>query len=114
MNFNTLLVIETRSFHLKKLNRHISNKIIQSHYLDSVNRKIGIILPGTTVDSFSPIFSAPNYCGEFDNAGAMMSIDESLMCSFQILKPAEKKLGGMIAGRPYTPPKSKFPQKSFT
>jgi len=32
------------------------------------------------------IFSAPNYCGEFDNAGAMMSVDESLMCSFQILK----------------------------
>eukprot|EP00475_Leptophrys_vorax_P005490 TRINITY_DN13310_c0_g1_i1.p1 TRINITY_DN13310_c0_g1~~TRINITY_DN13310_c0_g1_i1.p1 ORF type:complete len:322 (+),score=46.07 TRINITY_DN13310_c0_g1_i1:228-1193(+) len=37
------------------------------------------------------VFSAPNYCGEFDNAGAMMSVDESLMCSFQILKPAEKK-----------------------
>ncbi|KAK6161312.1 hypothetical protein DH2020_004693 [Rehmannia glutinosa] len=34
---------------------------------------------------------APNYCGEFDNAGAMMSVDETLMCSFQILKPAEKK-----------------------
>eukprot|EP00951_Prasinocladus_malaysianus_P000512 scaffold3809_cov47-Prasinocladus_malaysianus.AAC.1 len=29
------------------------------------------------------IFSAPNYCGEFDNAGAMMSVDETLMCSFQ-------------------------------
>lgn len=38
------------------------------------------------------IFSAPNYCGEFDNAGAIMSIDADLMCSFQILKPAEKKL----------------------
>ncbi|KAK8605026.1 hypothetical protein V6N13_082485 [Hibiscus sabdariffa] len=37
------------------------------------------------------IFSAPNYCGEFDNAGAMMSVDESLMCSFQILKPADKR-----------------------
>ncbi|XP_009622803.1 serine/threonine-protein phosphatase PP1 isoform X1 [Nicotiana tabacum] len=37
------------------------------------------------------IFSAPNYCGEFDNAGAMMSVDETLMCSFQILKSAEKK-----------------------
>ncbi|GFZ01553.1 type one serine/threonine protein phosphatase 2 [Actinidia rufa] len=37
------------------------------------------------------IFSAPNYCGEFDNAGAMMSVDESLMCSFQILKPADRK-----------------------
>jgi diadenosine tetraphosphatase ApaH/serine/threonine PP2A family protein phosphatase len=34
------------------------------------------------------LFSAPNYCGEFDNAGAMMSVDDTLMCSFQILKPA--------------------------
>ena len=32
------------------------------------------------------IFSAPNYCGEFDNAGAMMVVDESLMCSFKIIK----------------------------
>jgi len=30
------------------------------------------------------VFSAPNYCGEFDNAGAMMSVDETLMCSFQV------------------------------
>lgn len=30
------------------------------------------------------LFSAPNYCGEFDNAGAMMSVDESLTCSFQV------------------------------
>lgn len=34
------------------------------------------------------VFSAPNYCGEFDNAGAMMSVDATLMCSFQILKPS--------------------------
>ena len=34
------------------------------------------------------LFSAPNYCGEFDNAGGMMSVDETLMCSFQILKPS--------------------------
>merc|ERR1712232_1492365 len=38
------------------------------------------------------IFSAPNYCGEFDNAGAMISVDDNLMCSFQILKPADKKI----------------------
>lgn len=37
------------------------------------------------------IFSAPNYCGEFDNVGAFVRIDETLMCSFQILKPIEKK-----------------------
>jgi len=35
------------------------------------------------------VFSAPNYCGEFDNAGAMMSVDDTLMCSFQILRPAQ-------------------------
>ncbi len=33
------------------------------------------------------LFSAPNYCGEFDNSGAMLSIDENLSCSFQILRP---------------------------
>ena len=36
------------------------------------------------------LFSAPNYCGEFDNSGAMMTVDETLMCSFQILKPSDK------------------------
>ncbi|CAL5194763.1 unnamed protein product [Lathyrus oleraceus] len=39
------------------------------------------------------IFSAPNYGGEFDNAGALLSVDESLVCSFEILKPADKDIG---------------------
>ncbi|CAD5217253.1 unnamed protein product [Bursaphelenchus okinawaensis] len=34
------------------------------------------------------IFSAPYYCGQFDNAAAMMVVDAGLMCSFQILRPA--------------------------
>lgn len=37
------------------------------------------------------IFSAPNYGGEFDNAAALLTVNESLMCSFDILKPMEKK-----------------------
>ncbi|XP_022742276.1 serine/threonine-protein phosphatase PP1 isoform X2 [Durio zibethinus] len=37
------------------------------------------------------IFSAPNYGGEFDNAGALLSVDEALVCSFEILKPVENK-----------------------
>jgi len=53
------------------------------------------------------LFSAPNYCGEFDNAGAMMTVDETLMCSFQILKPAEQRYGAM-SGRPNTPPRKKW------
>lgn len=36
------------------------------------------------------LFSAPNYCGEFDNAAAIMDVSPSLECSFQILKPADK------------------------
>ncbi|KAK6232938.1 Calcineurin-like phosphoesterase domain [Theobroma cacao] len=53
------------------------------------------------------IFSAPNYCGEFDNAGAMMSVDETLMCSFQILKPVDKKskfnFGSTTTAKPGNP-----------
>ncbi len=40
------------------------------------------------------IFSAPNYCNEFDNLGGVMIIDENLMCSFKIIKASveeEKK-----------------------
>lgn len=37
------------------------------------------------------LFSAPNYCGEFDNAGAMMTVDETLMCSFKVLKPVKSR-----------------------
>jgi len=37
------------------------------------------------------LFSAPNYCGEFDNAGAMMTVRDDLMCSFQLLKPSTKR-----------------------
>jgi len=41
--------------------------------------------------------------------GAMMSVDDTLMCSFQILKPADKRrfvypnFGS--SGRPLTPPR---------
>jgi len=35
------------------------------------------------------LFSAPNYCGEFDNSGAIMAVEEDLTCAFQVLPPAE-------------------------
>jgi len=38
------------------------------------------------------IFSAPNYCGEFDNNAGILNVDESLCCSFDILKPVERKI----------------------
>ncbi|KAF8004435.1 hypothetical protein HF325_001883 [Metschnikowia pulcherrima] len=33
------------------------------------------------------VFLAPNYCGDFNNYGAIMSVDRSLCCSFELIKP---------------------------
>ena len=46
-----------------------------------------IVRAHQVVEDGYEFFSAPNYCGEFDNAGAVMSVDDTLMCSFQMLKP---------------------------
>lgn len=38
------------------------------------------------------VFSAPNYCGEFDNAGAFMVVDKNLVCSFVQIEPVHPTL----------------------
>lgn len=48
------------------------------------------------------LFSAPNYCGEFDNAGGMMSVDETLMCSFQVRHPLLPPTAGKAPGAAVT------------
>lgn len=35
------------------------------------------------------VFLAPNYCGEFDNWGAVMSVSEELLCLFELLDPLD-------------------------
>ena len=35
------------------------------------------------------IFSAPNYCGEFDNSAGIMIINDALTCSLKVLRPVE-------------------------
>ena len=37
------------------------------------------------------IFSAPNYMGEFDNNGGILSINQDLLCSFHIINPVFSK-----------------------
>jgi len=49
------------------------------------------------------IFSAPNYCGEFDNDASIMDIDESLCCKFHCFRPVDKK--DLKLKRPGTPAK---------
>lgn len=57
--------------------RHIRGRI----QIREIGRDITVSVSLTVC--FAPLGSAPNYCGEFDNAGAMMSVDDTLMCSFQ-------------------------------
>lgn len=47
------------------------------------------------------IFSAPGYMGDFDNEGAMMDVDETLMCKFIRIKCEPKKLNGMTKAPVY-------------
>jgi serine/threonine-protein phosphatase PP1 catalytic subunit len=68
---------------------------LKKHDLDLVCRAHQVVEDGYEFFSkrqLVTVFSAPNYCGEFDNSGAMMTVDDSLMCSFQILKPSEKSI----------------------
>jgi len=72
----------------------IVTKFLNKHDLDLICRAHQVVEDGYEFFArrqLVTLFSAPNYCGEFDNAGAMMSVDESLMCSFQILKPSSKR-----------------------
>jgi serine/threonine-protein phosphatase PP1 catalytic subunit len=49
-----------------------SNQVVEDGYEFFANRQL------------VTIFSAPNYKGVYDNAGGIMSIDDSLLCSFQV------------------------------
>ncbi|UYV74818.1 PPP1CB [Cordylochernes scorpioides] len=113
----------------------VVSKFLNRHDLDLICRAHQVVEDGYEFFAkrqLVTLFSAPNYCGEFDNAGGMMSVDETLMCSFQlcrsmlacqanvcssaqILKPSEKKAkyqyGGINSGRPVTPPRGPVKKK---
>ena len=71
-------------------NADIVENFLQQNDLDLICRAHQVVEDGYEFfgkRQLVTVFSAPNYCGEFDNSGAMMSVDENLVCSFQILKP---------------------------
>ncbi|KAI6204407.1 Serine/threonine-protein phosphatase [Aphelenchoides besseyi] len=57
-----------------------AHQVVQDGYEFFANRKL------------VTIFSAPHYCGQFDNAAAMMMVDETLTCSFAIFRPTAKPI----------------------
>ncbi|CEJ60729.1 Putative Serine/threonine-protein phosphatase [Penicillium brasilianum] len=67
---------------------------LKHHDLDLVCRSHMVVEGGYEFfgnKSLVTVFSAPNYCGEFDNCGASMSVSEDLLCNFNLLKPFDAK-----------------------
>jgi serine/threonine-protein phosphatase PP1 catalytic subunit len=47
----------------------------------------GYEFPFEDSQSTLTVFSAPNYCGEMGNYGAMLKVDAELMCTFELIAP---------------------------
>ena len=65
----------------------VVSRFLQKHDMDLICRAHQVVEDGYEFFAkrqLVTLFSAPNYCGEFDNAGAMMSVDDTLLCSFQV------------------------------
>eukprot|EP00931_Biecheleriopsis_adriatica_P055425 TRINITY_DN32768_c0_g1_i1.p1 TRINITY_DN32768_c0_g1~~TRINITY_DN32768_c0_g1_i1.p1 ORF type:complete len:327 (+),score=70.99 TRINITY_DN32768_c0_g1_i1:29-1009(+) len=68
----------------------IVKNFLKKHNLDLIARAHQVVEDGYEFFAgrgLVTVFSAPNYCREFDNSGAIMSIDDDLCISFSVLKP---------------------------
>jgi serine/threonine-protein phosphatase PP1 catalytic subunit len=74
--------------------KDVVNKFLDDNNLDLICRGHQVVEEGYEFfagQRLVTVFSAPNYCGEFDNNGGMMQITEDLLCSFNIMKPLSLK-----------------------
>ncbi|CAF4176178.1 unnamed protein product [Rotaria magnacalcarata] len=72
----------------------IVNEFLNRHKMDLICRAHQVIKDGYEFFAdrrLVTIFSAPDYLGSFENAGALMSVDENLMCSFMILHSSSEQ-----------------------
>ncbi|KAI9315471.1 Metallo-dependent phosphatase-like protein [Dichotomocladium elegans] len=75
--------------------KQIVNEFLARHDLELVCRAHMVVEDGYEFfndRTLVTIFSAPNYCGEFDNFGAIMSVNDELLCSFELLTPTDPPL----------------------
>mmetsp|Transcript_34977 Transcript_34977/g.45106 ORF Transcript_34977/g.45106 Transcript_34977/m.45106 type:complete len:329 (+) Transcript_34977:104-1090(+) len=64
---------------------------LAKHDLDLICRAHQVVEDGYEFQAdrqLVTIFSAPNYCGEFDNAGGILVVRKNMNCSFRILRPS--------------------------
>ena len=90
-------------------NENIVNKMVEDLDIDLICRAHQVVEKGYEFfadKKLVTVFSAPNYCNQFDNAGGMMIVDENLICGFKILTPKIMNLTNMYKKlvRNLTPP----------
>ena len=69
--------------------KKVVDNFMERHNMDLVVRAHQVVAKGYEFFArrkMVTVFSAPNYMGEFDNSGAVLSVNEDLLCSFQILQ----------------------------
>ena len=85
----------------------VLREFLQAYDLDLVCRAHMMVQDGYLFfanQQLVTVFSAPNYRDRDDevvavpNAAAILCVDRTLMCSFQILQPEKKREGGGAAG----------------
>ncbi|EPE10099.1 serine threonine-protein phosphatase pp-z [Ophiostoma piceae UAMH 11346] len=102
-------------------NKKVIMDFLAKHDFDLVCRAHMVVEDGYEFFSdrvLVTVFSAPNYCGEFDNWGAVMSVSSELLCSFELLKPLDsnglknhiKKQRNSRKNFINSPPANVFPQ----
>ena len=73
--------------------KDILQKFLKSQDLDMICRGHQVVEDGYEFfggRKLVTVFSAPNYCDEFDNSAGILIVNADLECSFKILEPAEK------------------------
>ena len=86
------------------------DSFLKKHNFDLICRAHQAVMDGYEFpfypnQSLVTLFSAPNYCYEFNTKGAVLSVDENLLCTFSVLEPVKWAEEYGIQVRPGTPPR---------
>lgn len=85
----------------------VVDKFLTKHDFDLVCRAHQVVdkgyeFPYAPKQTVLTVFSAPDYCEEFMNKGAMLKVDKDLRCTFEFIDPPRKRAGGATR-RPMSP-----------
>ncbi|KAJ5959174.1 Serine/threonine-specific protein phosphatase/bis(5-nucleosyl)-tetraphosphatase [Penicillium vulpinum] len=72
--------------------KKVIKNFLERHGFDMVCRSHMVVKNGYEFyqnRTLVTVFSAPNYCGEFDNWGAVMSVSKELVYIFDLMKPLD-------------------------